>query len=167
MDIPKFEELVLPELINRRRKPVEIVTALDRLETYLAGLRASGERLPRVGQKPHLIKIAQACGFERSGFYKDKGIKKAITAFDDEDRMRNRVLSPKDALENYLAHLRSVGDEIPYCGSKPNLRTIAEQCGFARDVFYKHPELREMLKKNDRILPDKEKAITKLKSPTH
>jgi hypothetical protein len=150
-DIPRFEELVLPGLIARRRTPFLRVTALDRLEAYLSGLRETGESLPRVGQKPHFTKISEACGFERSVFYKDAGIKKAIAAFDEEDRLRHKILSPKVVLENYLAYLKLVGVEIPYCGSGPNLRTIAEQCGFSRNEFYKHPKLRGMLEKTNRF----------------
>lgn len=146
-DIPEFEELVLPRLVERRRKPLKSVTSLDRLEAYLSGLRDAGVGLPRVGQKPNLIKIAEACGFERNGFYYSESLKKAINAFDEEDRLRNKILSPKDALEKYLAHLKLSGYDIPYCGSGPNLKLIATQCGFTRNLFYRHPELKAMVEK--------------------
>jgi hypothetical protein len=147
-DIPRFVETVLPGLIDKRRKPFTCVTALDRLEAYLSNLRATGEKLPRLGLKPHHIKIADSCGFERSMFYKDDGVKKAIKVFDAEDRRRNMVISPKDALEKYLAHLSKVGGSPPYCGSKPNLRSIANSCGFSRDVFYYCPDLKIMVQEH-------------------
>jgi hypothetical protein len=150
-DIPTFEEVVLPGLIDRRRKPFHRVTALDKLEAYFANLDATGEQLPRVGRKPHLTMIAGICGFERSVFYKDPDVEKAMRDFDQNDCRQRNILGPKEALEKYLEQLREIGESIPYCGSGPNLRTIAVQCGISRNDFYRFPELKIMVS-NSNIL---------------
>ena len=110
------------------------------LRSYLAAIRDRGESLPMRGGKPNRAAIARACGFSRDTFYDHpnflaildrSAVRVAVDALDFHRR----------ALASYLEALRAKCLEVPMRGGRPRLAAIARACGFARNVFYNHPEM--------------------------
>jgi len=144
-DIPRLAQEVLPTLASPDRNAVRPPTALERLNMYLADLQKNSLLLPRRGGKPKVMAIADACGFERSSFYKNQAIKDRLDEFDMEEPISFKMRGPIPALEGYLAKLKKQGHTLPMRGVHPNLKMIALMSGFDRNSFYVNPTLGERL----------------------
>lgn len=123
-------------------------TSIELLTRYLDRLRQNGQPLPRLGRAPNRVVIAQACGFDRSAFYKNRFVVQALEKFDDEDVLRYALrpnIPPVEALRRYLEHLRQSNDSLPCLNGKPNRVAIAREAGFKRDYLYTDPALAELI----------------------
>jgi hypothetical protein len=115
----------------------EVVRAL---RTYLAELHEHGEPLPMRGGKPNRSEIARICRFSRDVFYTNPEL---LSLLDGENRRTSSdaLESHRRSMDRYLDSLSVAGLEIPKRAGKPNRAAIATACGFARNVFYNHPEM--------------------------
>lgn len=132
-------------------RPTPKISAEKALGSYLTQLRATRQLLPRRGGKPHLKAIASACNFERSAFYKNQLVSQLLEEhliFEAEKHNVPGTRTPSNALSDFLSRLTINNQPLPVRGAKPNLKEIAKQCGFKRDVFYIDHALREMLDKH-------------------
>lgn len=140
---------VVDSLLDSR--PTPKISAEKALGSYLTELQATGQLLPRRAGKPQFKAIALACGFERSSFYKNELLSQLLEKhqiFEAEKHGAPSSRTPFKALSDFLARLKVSSKALPIRGTRPNLKEIAKQCGFKRDVFYIDPTLREMLDKH-------------------
>lgn len=53
----------------------------QKLRSYLAGLKESGQPLPMDGSKPNVTALSEASGVPRNSFYTNKGVKRVLKEF--------------------------------------------------------------------------------------
>ena len=125
----------------KRPSPGEVRRAeVASLRAYLAELLGRGEPLPMRGGKPNRSEIAKSCNFPRDAFYTNPEL---LLLLDGDNRRESRdaLESHQCAMDRYLNSLSAAGLGVPMRGGKPNTSAIATACGFARSVFYNHPEM--------------------------
>ncbi|QOZ83777.1 MULTISPECIES: TniQ family protein [Chromobacterium] len=137
----------LENLLSNDR-PKKQVSAVESLKRYLENLQKDDVLLPRRAGSPNLKAIAAACNFERSVFYKNLDAQSMLLEFSKGEALRHRIrlqCRPIDALKAYLANLTMTGTPLPRRGARPNMRLIAEGCGFKRDLLYSSSEMQALI----------------------
>lgn len=139
--IRREDEGVIEETILARQKAPKSTSPWERLKNYLHSLRNTGALLPRRAGIPNKGAIAEAADIDRGFLYKQECMA-LLELFDVEDRRRALIEKRDDlaALKRYLAEIKRQRILLPRLpGGQPNKRTIAEACGFRRNIFYSDP----------------------------
>lgn len=129
-------------------RPKARIASDQALQKYFDNLTESGMRLPRRAGQPLLTEIAKACKFDRSVFYKNPTLAKLLSDFDKREIQKNPELchmAPLESLQKYLTEIEKTGKPLPFFGKKPNIKAIANACGFKRDLFYEIDSLKSEL----------------------
>ena len=132
-------------------------SAASKTLRYLNDLAQSNTQLPRRNGEPNKVEISRQCGFGRHVLYNQPSVIAILDQFEAKERHRLGFLTldPISRLMTYLARLEETNTSLPRSrNDKPNIKAIAEACGFNRNIFYKNIETMTLLNSacaNERI----------------